>query len=313
MSKSLSPHHSALSSDEDESEWEDDDDAGDCVSSKSTGFRYNIGHLSPKTQKVVRGLFNDQETPQIYLESCGVREEDSQDSKAFYAFQMQEIVPCSVRIGCRSSTQWSVPKCTCADARYRRKRPCKHLVWLFDRISKQVLVDDDPDSALTMAELGYPEELGDPFYQISNLRLDILADGLHCDTTTPNSDTTPNRSRIREAREMVATLSGIQPREVDTFRLDLETSYRSNTLIRHGDLEATLFSLLLASHSLAAYVRGALKPPDPAVDPFRALHQHALRIISELDAYTSSLHDPDLAAARRFEGKEAEGPRDVGW
>ena len=127
------------------------------------------------------------------------------------------------------------------------------------------------------------------------------------------TDSIELQSEIRPKTVQVFKLSGIQPREVDTFRLDLETSYRSNTLIRHGDLEATLFSLLLASHSLAAYVRGALKPPDPAVDPFRALHQHALRIISELDAYTSSLHDPDLAAARRFEGKEAEGPRDVGW
>ncbi|KAK0657487.1 hypothetical protein B0T16DRAFT_386016 [Cercophora newfieldiana] len=312
MSKSLSPHHSALSSDEDDSEWEDD--VEDTVLSESTGLRYNIGHLSPRTQKVVRGLFNNQESPQIYLDSCGIREEGSEGGNVFYAFQMHEVVPCSVRIGSRSSTQWSIPRCTCPDARYRRRRPCKHLVWLFDRISKQTLVDDDPDSPLTMDELGYPEELGDPFNQISDLRLDVLADGLRCDIIAPNTDTAPpNGSRVREAREIVATLAGIQPREVDTFRPDLEASYRSNTLIRRGDLEATLFSLLLASHSLAASVRAQLAPPDPAVDPFRALHQRALRVISELNAYTVSIHDPSLAASWNAEGKGAEGPRDVDW
>lgn len=314
MSRSLSPHHPAFSSDEDESEWEDDDDAGDIVSSESTGLRYSIGHLSPKTQRTVRGLFNDQEPPRIYLESCGIRGDGSEDSNLFYAFQMHEITPCSVRIGCRSNTQWSMPKCTCPDAKYRHKRPCKHLVWLFDRVSRQTVVDDDPDSAFTMTELGYPEELGDPFRQISKLRLDILADSLHCDITSPNTDTPPpNRSRVREAREMVASLAGIQPREVDSYRPDLETTYERNTLVRRGDLEATLFSLLLASQSLAACVRAQLAPTDPAVDPFRALHQRALRIISELNSYTSSLQNPKLAATRRAQRKDAEGPRDAEW
>ncbi|KAK4449298.1 hypothetical protein QBC34DRAFT_299321 [Podospora aff. communis PSN243] len=314
MPETLSPHHPALSSDEDDSEWEDDDEAGDVISSQSTGLRYNVGHLSPKTQKVARGLFNSQESPQIYLDSCGLREENAEDNGIFYAFQMHEVVPCSVRIGSRSSTHWSVPKCTCPDAVYRRRRPCKHLVWLFDRISKQTLVDDDPDSVLTMAEIGYPEELGDPFRQISNLRLDVLADSLRCDIMAPNTDTAaPSRSRVREAREMVATMAGIRPPDVDMFRPELETSYRSNDLIRRSDLEATLFSLLLASNSLAASVRARLAPTDPAVDPFRALHQRTLRVISELNAYTSSLHDSDLAATRRAEGKEAEGPRDVDW
>ncbi|KAK0631849.1 hypothetical protein B0T14DRAFT_559595 [Immersiella caudata] len=307
--------HSAPSSDEDDSEWEDDnDDGGDVISSESTGLRYSIAHLSPKTQRVARNLFNNQEPSQIYLDSCGIREESSEGRHVFYAFQMHEVVPCSVRVGSRSSTQWSIPKCTCPDAKYRRRRPCKHIVWLFDRISKHTLVNDDPESVLTMAELGYPEELGDPFRQISNLRLDVLADSLRCDITAPNTDTAaPNRSRVREAREIVATLAGIQPRKVDMFRPELETSYRSNNLICRGDLEATLFSLLLASNSLTASVRAQLAPTDPAVDPFRALHQRALRVIAELNAYTASLHDPDIAAARQAQGKEAEGPPNVDW
>ncbi|KAK1755155.1 hypothetical protein QBC47DRAFT_210736 [Echria macrotheca] len=301
-------------SDDDESDWEDEDDNGDTVTSP-TGLRYKIGHLARSTQRVVRGLFNDQEPPQIYLESCGIKEEeDSPDSPIFYAFQMHEVVPCSVRIGSRESTRWSMPRCTCPDATYHGQRPCKHLVWLFDRISKQALLSQSPSSEFTLGELGYPEELGDPYRRISELRLDILADGLHTDMTSRNGDTaSPSKARIREAREMVAALAGVQAHEVESFRPDLNKDVGRDNPIRRGDLEATLFSLILASHSLAASIRARLDPSDPVVDPFRAIQQHAQRVISEMDSYSSSLQNPALMARRRAEGREAEGPRDGKW
>ncbi|KAK5663660.1 hypothetical protein OQA88_4091 [Cercophora sp. LCS_1] len=307
------PDHSVPETDEEESDWEDDDDAGNIISSPN-GLRYNIGLLPPRTQRLVRGVFNDQEQPRIFLESCGIKEEGSGDEGFFYAFQLHEVVPCSIRIGSRSSARWSTPVCKCPDAIYHKKQPCKHLVWLFDSIARHSSRGRDINKELTMTGLGYPEELGDPFQQISELRLDILADSLHCDTTTRNGDTTsPNRARVREAREMVAAVAGIQPHEVDGFRLDLETSDQQTSLIHRGDVEATLFSLLLASHSLAARVRAELTPPDAAVDPFRSLQRRAQRIISELDAFSSSLKDPKLATARQSEGKDKEGPRDVSW
>jgi len=310
--KNTLPQGSAQHPDENESDWDDDD--GGTISSSLTGLRYNTGRLSTGTRNVVRALFNDQESPHIYLESCGIKQEDPESSAIFYAFQMQELVPCSVRIGSRDSKRWSRPHCTCTDARYQRKQPCKHLVWLFDRLSEQALLNNNPDSELAMTELGYPEELGDPFGQISDLRLDVLADSLRCDTVTPGSGKAPpSRARIREAREMVATLAGVEPRDVDNFRLDLEKTYASDALLHRGDLEATLFSLFLESHSLAARVRAELTPSDPATDPFRALRHRALRVISELDGYAASLQHPDQAEVRRSEGREAEGPRNVSW
>ena len=303
----------------DMSDWEsgeeDDDEEIDVVSSP-TGFKYNISQLSPSTRQTVRGLFSQkpaQDPPQISLELCGVRE-DPEGSGLFYAFQMHEVVPCSVRIGARDSPRFPTPKCECPDARYRDVKPCKHLIWLFDKISKQALFDHDPSSELTLTEYGYAEELGDPFDQISQIRLDILADGLRCDTSNPDSDTSlPNRARMREAREMVAAVAGIQPRELDGYRPDLESSYDSNTLIRRGDLGATLFSLILASHSLAEWVRSELNPSDAAVDPFRSMRQRVSRIIDELDAYSAVGEDPALAAVYQSQGKSAEGPRDVSW
>jgi hypothetical protein len=301
----------------DPSEWEaeadDDDDETDIVSSP-TGLKYNISRLSPQTRQVVRGLFNQapaQEPPQISLELCGIREGDPEETGRFYAFQMHEVVPCSVRIGARNSGRFSTPRCECPDARDRHVRPCKHLIWLFDKISKQALYDHDPDSELTLTEFGFPEELGDPFEQISQIRLDILADGLHCDMSDPDSDTSPpNRARIREAREMVAAVAGFQPWETDGFRPDLESTHNTATLIRRGDLEASLFSLMLASHSLAEWVRSQLSPLDAAVDPFRNIQQRVARIIDE---YSLAVQAPGITAQDLRKEKAVEGPRDVTW
>lgn len=314
LRKTVSPQKPG--EDSDESEWDEDEDTGNIVSSP-TGLKYNITNLPRKTQRVVREIFNQQVTatpPQISLELCGIKEDDSEDDGVFYAFQMHEVVPCSVRLGSRHSKRFSTPRCECPDARYRDERPCKHLIWLFDRISKEILFDHDPEDEFTLTEYGYAQELGDPFQQISKIRLDVLADSIHCDIAAPNCDTAPpSRARMREAREMVAAVAGIDRGELEHYRTDLETSYNNTTLIRRGDIEATLFSLLLASHSLTAWVRQELQPPEPVIDPFRALHQRALRVISELDAYSSSLQDPSTIQARRIEGKEAEGPRNVAW
>ncbi|KAK3394465.1 hypothetical protein B0H63DRAFT_46741 [Podospora didyma] len=300
-----------------ESDWDEDDEESGRVISSSTGLNYDISGLPNKTQEVVRSLFDQSPAKgpqQISLELCGIKKEDAEGSGRFYAFQMNEVVPCSVRIGARNSARFSTPKCECPDSRYRHIRPCKHIVWLFDQISKQALFDHDPDSHLTLTELGYAEELRDPFQQISQISLDVLADGLRCDITAPNSDSAPpSKTRVREAREMIASLAGVQPWGLENYRLDLESSYDSNNLIRRGDIEGTLFSLILASHSLASWVRSELHPSDSAVDPFRNLQHRVLRIIMELDAYSSSLQDPSAALARREDGKETEGPRDVNW
>lgn len=313
LPKSPVAQHSDQTSDDDESDWEDEDDARGLVVLPS-GLRYAIGHLAPGTQRMMRALYNTQDPPQISLELCGIKQEGTDGGGFFYAFQLQEVVPCSVRIGSKSSTRFSMPKCECADARYRGLRPCKHIIWLFDQVSKQIIFDHEPDIPLTMSEMGYPEELGDPFEQISNSRLDLLADSLRCDTTTPGSNTAPiSHARLREAREMVAAVAGIPAREIDQFRLDLEKTRPGNVVIHRGDVEATLFSILIASHSIAAQVRAELAPSDPAVDPFRALQRRATRIISELDSYSSFFQDPTPRQSSQAEDNGAEGPRNVRW
>lgn len=300
-----------------EVEEEEDDEEMDVVSSP-TGLKYNISRLSPRARETVRSLYNQapaQDPPQISLELCGIRRDDTGGSGGlFYAFQMHEVVPCAVRIGARDSQRFPTPKCECPDARRRQGAPCKHLIWLFDKISKQTLFDHDPDVELTLNEYGYAEELGDPFDRISQVRLDILADDLHCDTSDPDSDDSPpNRARIREAREIVAAVAGKQLSELDQYRPDLETSYSRGRLIRRGDPEGTLFSFILASDSLAEWFRSELLPFEPAVDPFRSIRHRVSRIIDELEVFSAAELDPDLAALYRRRGKAAEGPRDLDW
>lgn len=111
-----------LPSDPSDWELEEDDDEGEEETntvSSPTGFKYNISRLSPRTRRVVKGLFNQsssKDPPHISLELCGVREEDSEGSGLFYAFQMHEVVPCSVRIGARDSGRFSTPKWYVASA-----------------------------------------------------------------------------------------------------------------------------------------------------------------------------------------------------
>ncbi|EGS19006.1 uncharacterized protein CTHT_0056260 [Thermochaetoides thermophila DSM 1495] len=296
---------------QDPSDWEsgeDDDEEEDTdIVTSPSGFRYNISRLSPRTKKVVKSLFREspsRDPPQISLELCGIRQEDPHGNGYFYAFQLHETVPCSVRIGAKSSGRFAIPRCECPDARYRRVRPCKHLIWLFDRIAKQTLFDHDPDSELTLTEYGYPQELGDPFDQISQLRLDVLADALRCNISDPDSDSSPpSLSRLREAADIVASLAGIPPHEVPTPQPP-PSSDRS--LIHRGDLASTLISLLLASHSLTEWLRSALDPLlDPAVDPFRQIQHRVDRVLFELSSYPSS--------SQRNPLKQAEGPRNAPW
>lgn len=300
---------------EDNEDDDDDDDEQDSdVVQSPTGIKYNISRLAPQSRQAVKALFCQeptQEPPQISLELCGIREGGPDETGRFYAFQMHEVVPCSVRIGARNSGRFSTPQCECPDARYRHIKPCKHLIWLFDKISKHALYENHPDSELTLTEFGFAEELGDPFDRISQIHLDILADSLRCDMSDPGSDVaSPSPARVKEAREMVAAMAGFQPWETDDFRPDLESSYNATTLIRRGDLGATLFSLILASHSLAEWVRSQLSPSDAAVDPFRSLQQRVGRIVDE---YSLSVRDPSVVAADSSKEKANEDSLDATW
>ncbi|KAH8890825.1 hypothetical protein GQ53DRAFT_806819 [Thozetella sp. PMI_491] len=290
-------------------------------------LKYNISNISEKAQDIVRALrqktpFEDREDPpELVLRTC--REYRGQDDW-YYTFQILEVVPYSIRIGSPDSQGYATPKChgPHADDHHKDERrpdskakskaterqlPCKHMVFLMDSLSKHALYDHHPDEELTMMEGGSAAELGDPFEQISKIRLDVLADACHCDTTLPDGETVTAESRTLEAQEILALIAGTTLRDVQDR---LHNSYDSSRLIYRGDPLTTLYSLLLASHHLTALVRSQLEPSDPPLDPFLALQRRVDRTISELDSYSRSVTDETQVESRYMEGGEVKHPLD---
>ncbi|KAJ3959136.1 hypothetical protein N0V92_004243 [Colletotrichum tropicale] len=326
-SSSESESESGSSSDDAMSEDDDDDngegDEPDVVTSPSK-LSYRLDRLSPEDRKRVRKTFK--KPPQLSLKLCLLHDNH-------YGFEMTELVHRSIRIGGPGS-RWNGLHCSCRATDSRDGLPCKHLIWLLDQVVKQTLYDHDPSSPLTMTPGGFPEEIGDPYNDISAFHSDVLADGLHVfnpdfgtgddsddsdasdesdesdsseegDTSRPLDRPIPHR--IQEVREMLSAISSTAPEE---FRPDLLSSPTSSSRrskkspIKRRDLEATVFRMLLANDEFFHYFLSQMRSTDPVNDPFRKLSQRVDRVLHELDAFAAG--DPSRPAS-------AEGPRDVAW
>ncbi|MBE3044148.1 hypothetical protein IMZ48_16570, partial [Candidatus Bathyarchaeota archaeon] len=164
----------------------EDDDESPYIRSPSK-LTYKIDGLEPKVQSAVRDSFKD--PPEMTLQKCGQRGD-------VYAFQMTELVYRSIRIGSPESGL-SSPQCSCEAA-----SPCKHVLWLMDRLAKQTLYGHEPSAPLNLTPHGYAEEMGHPFQDISRFHLDILAESLHCELTPQDSDDDDD-FRAQEAHELL--------------------------------------------------------------------------------------------------------------
>ncbi|KAL1884293.1 hypothetical protein VTK73DRAFT_3277 [Phialemonium thermophilum] len=293
---------------DDSSAFEDSGEEAPTVVQSPTGLKYSIGHLSEDTQEMVRSLFAHvpDEPHEISLRWCD-RLYDPDAKADFYAFQLSELVPRSIRIGSPQS-RYQEPQCRCGAT------PCKHLVWLSDLIASQVLYDHNPDKLLTLNERGFADELGSPFKHISEMGLEVLATGLQCDVGAPGKHSGPSLARKEGVREILASVADIHEHDLASYRIDLlDDAFNYKSIVHRLDFEATLFSILIASHGLTAWVRSHLRPSDPARDPFRHIHQRVLHIISDLEDYSFACRNPAAAAERPASRVDGEGPRDVAW
>ncbi|RGP67277.1 swim zinc finger family [Fusarium longipes] len=288
------PYHDESSSSESESDSnssEFEDDNSECDEKEPSTVRsptqltYLIDHLPETTQSIIRGTFR--EPPRIALEKC--RRIDNT-----YAFQMTEIVTRSVRIRAPENGTPNM-SCSCRND----GQPCRHILWLLDQIVKETLYDQDISKPLKMNSAGYAEAIGDPFQNISEHHLDVLAEGLHSHLVTPDSeyDNEPDTFRAQEAREVLSSVYNMDPKE---FRPDIfdRVSLGKNIVKRH-DLEQTIFRMLLDNHHFFHYFRSLTRSQDLIKDPFYKLAQRIDRILRDLDNETPS---PDV-----------ESPRDVPW
>ncbi|KAJ9142123.1 SWIM zinc finger protein [Pleurostoma richardsiae] len=269
-----------------------EEDSPMVVRSPKTNLVYNISNLPEQTQELVRQLFHESpqdEPPQIVLQWCQLSREEQ--GSQFYAFQMHEIVPRSVRIGGPES-RYPVPRCNCMR---QGSALCKHLITLLDQINYHTSYAQNADRELTLEPTGYTAETGSAFDRISAFDLSVLAEGLHCDVGPPESKTQPSPQRLREAREILAAVAaGVDERDdeaVERYRRDLfdDPGALGGGIIARGDLEQTVLQMLLANNDFFAYFLRLLAPNDRARDPFRWQQQRVDRVLSLLDAHSISL------------------------
>lgn len=322
--RSVTKHHGSDSDDEssngsgaDEDNGDDgDDDEEDTrtiVSSPATRLAYDISGLDSETQSEIRQLFREgpaSEPPSLVLQWCQFNQE--QDDSQFYAFQLHEIVPRSIRIGSPTS-KYNSPRCNCmAD----NDKPCRHLIYLLDQLnyfSSDRLLNEPVQKLGTDASPG-PKQL---FERISSFHLNMLASNLHCDVGSPESNTQTNSVRLAETREILATLAKSDGDEyaVQHFRPDIFEDRTANSLLgdsgilSYGDLTATVANMLVTHNDFFAYFLKLLGPMSRARDPFRKIQQHVERVLRELDGYFRDLS----AGAASPSVASAEGPCNVPW
>lgn len=276
------------------SDDDSDSEGNSPVVRSPTRLTYRIGGLQPEVQSAVRDAFED--PPKITLQYCRLKDD-------VYAFQMTELVPRSIRIGSPNSSR-PHPRCSCG----KTSPPCRHVLWLMDQLSKQTLYNHDSDTPLTLTPAGYPAEIGHPFNDISNFHLDLLAESLHCevvDDTDSDDEDDLNDYRVLEARELLASIAAVPP---EKFRPDIFSNpRRGKKPLKRGDLERTLFRILLDNNELFNYLLSLTRSTDPIKDPFRKLSQRVTRVLAELDEYCENPSSPQFASSG------SETPCNVGW
>lgn len=286
---------------------DDDEDTRTIVCSPTTRIRYDISDLDPDTQSEVRQLFQDtpsSEPPQLVLQWCQFNQEPHDGQ--FYAFQLTEIVPRSVRIG-SSSSRYAHPRCNCMG---NSEKPCKHLIYLLDQLnylSSDSLLDEPVQK---IGPPGYSTDMRQPFEKISNFHLDLLASNLHCDVGSPESNTGINPVRLEETREILAAVSESDGDDyaVKDYCPDLfenqNALLKENGIITYNDLTSTVAKMLITNNDFFAYFLKLLGPASKARDPFHRIQHHVDRVLSELDAYS---RNPSAPAST------TEGPRNIPW
>lgn len=302
-----------------ESEFEDDDPSAVIVSpSKLT---YSLNELDEDTRDTVIDTFCD--PPQMALKAYASRGQ-------YVVFQVAEMLPCWIQAGAEDSPLYAVPTCGCGS----NERPCRHLIWLFDQLSSQMLTNEG--QTLTMTREGYAAELGNPFSRISDFHIDMLADGLHC-----NPSSGPSPRRIQETREILASLNETP---LDEYRPDLvddsgggggndndndddnnnKEEDEDTTIIKRRDLEKTIFRMLLHNDDFFSYFLSSMPADELVNNRFRQLEQRVATAFAGLDAYaedsasasasaSASSAAAAAAAAAPQTSSSSSRPKNVEW
>lgn len=268
----------------------DIDDDGFMVS--PSNLRYSLDLLDEETRDNVNKAI--EVPPQFTLRGCQAGDERC-------LFLITEPVEYTVRTGSEQSG-YGIPSCTCQNGE-RGESPCRHILWLLDQITNQVLgVQRSPFS---LTKYGYPTELGNPYDEISDFHLDMLADSLHCDVVGQSPD--PNPRRVRETREILASLNEVP---TDEYRPDLFNNPRKGRrVVKRGDLEQTIFRMLLRNDDFFQYFLSSMRADELHSNQFRSLQLRADAALAGLQQYADTTTTTPTTPALQ----NAARPKDVKW
>ncbi|KAI1428215.1 hypothetical protein F5Y12DRAFT_45393 [Xylaria sp. FL1777] len=246
-----------------------DETAG--IATFPSGMRYSIDRLDPGTKDAVVRALN---TPsKLALRGCSPRGQG-------YVFLISETIEYHVRAPYGSSP-YDGPSCSCRqdEKSVGLQHPCRHTLWLCDQILSQLVpLHSEP---YTWREDGYTTKHGNVCDFISDFQFDVLADSLRCDIMA-GEVSKPRPYKIQAAREILATLSGSS---VQQYRPDLTGEIAGKRVVKEGDLEETVFRMLLHNDSLLSYFLASMRNHEPLNPRFRRFRDRANAALDAFDNY----------------------------
>ncbi|KAI1828492.1 hypothetical protein F4861DRAFT_3207 [Xylaria intraflava] len=243
-----------------------------------SGMRYSVNALDIGTRDAVIKALSP--SSKLTLRGCSPRGEE-------YVFLLSETKEYHVRAPRGSGPYYSSydgPSCSCRqdERSVGLQHPCRHTLWLCDQILSQMV--PLPRDFYTWAIDGYTAEHGNVCDYISDYHLDVLADSLRCDIMAGEPSKTRLR-RIQTAREILAALSGTS---VHNYRPDLTGDNAGRRVVKEGDLEETIFRMLLQNDSLLSYFLGSMRDHGPLNPRFRRFRDRANAAFNAFDCYVKA-------------------------
>ncbi|KAI0540776.1 hypothetical protein GGR58DRAFT_498900 [Xylaria digitata] len=243
-----------------------------------SGMKYTVHDLDPGTKDAVTRALA---TPsKLALRGCSPRGQG-------YVFLISETIEYHVRAS-YGSGPYDGPSCSCRQDERSvglQQHPCRHTLWLCDQILSQLVpLPRDPH---TWRMDGYTTKHGNVCDFISDYHFDVLADSLRCDIMAGEL-VKPRPHRIQTAREILATLSGSS---VENYRPDLTGENIWKRVVKEGDLEETIFRMLLQNDSLLSYFLASMRDHESLNPRFRRFRDRA---DTALDAFDNYIKASDL-------------------
>ncbi|KAI1504436.1 hypothetical protein F5X99DRAFT_40552 [Biscogniauxia marginata] len=275
---------------DEETDYDSDTESGFDVDEENamvtypSNMTYSLHALDEDSRQTVINALSTDSTSKIVLRGCQSRDHD-------FIFELSELVEYTVRTGTANS-RYAQPSCNCEQAR-REGPPCRHTLWLCDQITSQML--PYPEESLTLTVDGYSEQLGNACDQIPEFQFDVLADSLQCDVASQGQETSPSPRRVQTVREILATLNETP---VDEYRPDLFDPKKGKRVVKSGDLEQTIFRMLLRNHEFFSYFLSSMRNYDLLNHRFRRFRNRADAALAGLDEYTED-HSQQGALGRK--------------